>query len=47
MAGGEQFQVRFASMVYGGYTLGRLEDGRAAFVPYALPGELARIRLKE
>ena len=43
MAGDEQFQVRFASMVYGGYALGRLEDGRAAFVPYALPGELARI----
>jgi 23S rRNA (uracil1939-C5)-methyltransferase len=47
MAVGEPLQVRFDSMVYGGYALGRLGDGRAAFVPYALPGELARIRTIE
>jgi len=33
--------------VYGGEALGRLPDGRAVFVPYALPGETVRIRLTE
>jgi 23S rRNA (uracil1939-C5)-methyltransferase len=47
MAGGERLQVRFTSLVYGGYALGRLHDGRAVFVPYLLPGELALIRLTE
>jgi 23S rRNA (uracil1939-C5)-methyltransferase len=47
MAGGERLQVRFTSLVYGGYALGRLADGRAVFVPYLLPGELALIRLIE
>ncbi len=30
---------------YGGTALGRLEDGRAVFVPFALPGERVRVRL--
>ncbi len=32
---------------YGGDSLGRLSDGRAVFVPYALPGETVRIRIIE
>jgi 23S rRNA (uracil1939-C5)-methyltransferase len=40
-------EVRFSALVYGGLTLGRLEDGRAAFAPYALPGERARVRVTE
>jgi 23S rRNA (uracil1939-C5)-methyltransferase len=39
--------VRFASLVYGGWALGRLADGRALFAPYLLPGERALVRVTE
>ncbi len=39
--------VRFSSLVYGGWALGRLADGRALFVPYLLPGERALVRVTE
>lgn len=39
------FDVELTSLVYGGEALGRLPDGRAVFVPHALPGERVRIRL--
>lgn len=39
--------VRFTSLAYGGEALGRLEDGRAVFAPFLLPGESARVRLVE
>ncbi|MGQ9832199.1 MAG: TRAM domain-containing protein [Candidatus Villigracilaceae bacterium] len=32
---------------YGGTAFGRLQDGRAVFVPFALPGERVRVRLVE
>jgi len=32
---------------YGGDTMGRLDDGRAVFVPFGLPGERVRVRLTE
>ena len=32
---------------YGGECFGRLDDGRAVFVPYAVPGERVKIRLVE
>jgi len=32
------------SLVYGGQAMGRLPDGRAVFVPFALPGEQVRLR---
>lgn len=38
------YDLRTTSLVYGGDALGRLPDGRAVFVPFALPGELVRIR---
>ncbi len=41
------FDVELTALVYGGDALGRLPDGRAVFVPYALPGEMARVRLVE
>lgn len=41
------FVVRFETLVYGGEALGRLPDGRAVFVPFVLPGELAQVRLIE
>ena len=39
--------VILESFAYGGETFGRLEDHRAVFVPFALPGERIRIRLME
>lgn len=41
------FEVRLSSLAYGGSAFGRLEDGRAVFVPFALPGELVRARAVE
>ena len=41
------FDIRFEKLTYGGDAMGRLEDGRAVFVPFGLPGERARIRLTE
>lgn len=34
-------------MAYGGEAISRLPDGRVVFIPYALPGEKLRVRLKE
>jgi 23S rRNA (uracil1939-C5)-methyltransferase len=41
------FDIRLSSLAYGGSAFGRLEDGRAVFVPFALPGELVRARAVE
>jgi 23S rRNA (uracil1939-C5)-methyltransferase len=41
------FDVDIISLVYGGDALGRLPDGRAVFVPGAVPGEQVRLRLVE
>ena len=40
-------ELTLDSFAYGGDCFGRLEDGRACFVPYGLPGERVRIRLTE
>lgn len=39
--------ITLEALVYGGEALGRLPDGRAIFVPFALPGEKVRVRLVE
>jgi 23S rRNA (uracil1939-C5)-methyltransferase len=39
--------VKLEKLAYGGAALGRLEDGRAVFVPFALPGETVRARIVE
>lgn len=39
--------VKLDALVYGGDAMGRLEDGRAVFVPFGLPGEVVRVRLVE
>jgi 23S rRNA (uracil1939-C5)-methyltransferase len=36
--------VKLEKLIYGGDALGRLSDGRAVFVPFALPGETVSIR---
>ncbi len=41
----EVHEVTLETLAYGGEALARLPDGRAVFVPFALPGELARVRL--
>jgi 23S rRNA (uracil1939-C5)-methyltransferase len=41
------YTVTFDRMVYGGDAMGRLPDGRAVFVPFALPGEKIEVRLIE
>ena len=41
------FDVRIESLAYGGDAVGRLPDGRVVFVPYAIPGELVKLRLVE
>src|SRR5512144_68305 len=41
------FDVQLEKLTYGGDAMGRLEDGRAVFVPFGLPGERVRIRLTE
>lgn len=41
------FDVTLNTLVFGGDALGRLPDGRAVFVPYALPGETVRLRIVE
>lgn len=43
----ETNRVRFEKFVYGGDCLGRLDDGRAIFVPFALPGETAEVEITE
>jgi 23S rRNA (uracil1939-C5)-methyltransferase len=39
--------VTLSDLVYGGDAFGRLSDGRAVFVPFALPGEIVRIKILE
>ncbi len=38
-------EITLDKVIYGGETMGRLPDGRAVFVPYALPNEHVRIEL--
>ncbi|MCD6356643.1 MAG: class I SAM-dependent RNA methyltransferase [Anaerolineaceae bacterium] len=39
--------VKITSLVYEGYGFGHLPDGKAVFVPFVLPGEKVRIRIKD
>ena len=39
--------VKISSLVYEGYGLGRLPDGKAVFVPFVLPEENVRIKIRE
>jgi 23S rRNA (uracil1939-C5)-methyltransferase len=43
----DEATLRLTGYAYGGEALGRLEDGRMVFVPFALPGELVSISLVE
>jgi 23S rRNA (uracil1939-C5)-methyltransferase len=39
--------LQLEKLTYGGDAMGRLQDGRAVFVPFGLPGERVRVRLTE
>ena len=43
----QQLDILLEKHAYGGDGMGRLDDGRAVFVPFGLPGERVRIRLTE
>jgi 23S rRNA (uracil1939-C5)-methyltransferase len=43
----EIVELTLENPAYGGETIGRLPDGRAVFVPFALPGETVRIKIVE
>ncbi len=43
----EPLEVLLEKYTYGGDVIGRLEDGRAVFVPFGLVGEKVRVRLTE
>lgn len=43
----QQEALTLEKHAYGGESMGRLADGRAVFVPFALPGEDVRVRLVE
>ena len=40
-------ELNLTTLTYGGDAMGRLDDGRALFVPFGLPGERVRVRLTE
>ena len=40
------FELELTTITHGGAALGR-HEGRAIFVPYALPGETARVEITE
>ncbi len=40
-------QITLEKLTYGGEAMGRLQDGRAVFVPFGLPGETVRIQLTQ
>ena len=42
-----EHEILLTTLTYGGDTMGRLEDGRAVFVPFGLTGERVRIHLTE
>ena len=41
------YDLVLTTLTYGGDAMGRLDDGRAVFVPFGLPGEKVRVRLRE
>jgi 23S rRNA (uracil1939-C5)-methyltransferase len=47
MSEAAEFEVTLSGLTFGGDAIGRLPDGRAVFVPYAIPGEKVRIAIVE
>ena len=47
MTDSQTIRVTLSTLTYGGDAIGRLPDGRAVFVQFALPGETVRARIVE
>ena len=47
MTNSPTYDILLTTFTYGGDCMGRLPDGRAVFVPFALPGETVRVQLIE
>lgn len=47
MADTKTHEVTLTTLTYGGEAMGRLEDGRAVFIPFGLPGERVSVRLTD
>jgi 23S rRNA (uracil1939-C5)-methyltransferase len=45
MSNSPGIEVTLSDLVYGGDAFGRLPDGRAVFIPFALPGETVRVEI--
>ena len=43
----DTFDIRIKNLAYGGDAIGKLPDGRVVFVPFAIPGELVRVKIVE
>ena len=43
----QSFEINLNALTYGGDAIGRMEDGRAVFVPFGIPGERVRIEVIE
>jgi len=43
----QEHTITIETLVSGGNGLGRLPDGKAVFVPFVLPGEAVRVRIRE
>ncbi len=43
----DSIEIKIDRLAYGGDGLGRLADGRLAFVPFTIPGELVRVKIVE
>ncbi len=44
---GEIIPLKIQSLVYGGFGLSRMPDGKTVFVPYVLPDEIVEVRIRE
>ena len=47
MADSKIHTLTLTTLTYGGEAMGRLEDGRAVFMPFGLPGERVNVRLTD
>src|SRR5262249_13835868 len=46
-ASSDLLTVRFHALAFGGEAVGRADDGRVVFAPYAAPGDVAEVRVTE
>jgi 23S rRNA (uracil1939-C5)-methyltransferase len=47
MEDSKTYELTLTTLTYGGEAMGRLEDGRAVFIPFGLPGERVSVHLTD